>query len=91
MVKRKVVGVRLLVPCRDPDRLPTCLKGKSGYPSQDWLSIYKNGVWVLLGLLALHHLPRRISTYLPVDLTGLSGLKDGIWEESKTRVNYDEI
>ena len=74
-MKRKAVGMRLLAPCRDLNRLPICLKDKPGYPSQDLLSIFKNGVWVLLGLLALHHLPRRISTYLPVDLTGLLGFK----------------
>ena len=68
-------GLGLLDSCRDLNRLPICLKGKSGCPSQDSLSICKNGVWVLLGLLALHHLPRRISTYLPVDLTGLLGFK----------------
>ena len=67
-------GSPCLMNC-DLNRLPICLKGKSGCPGQDLLSIYKNGVWVLLGLLALHHLPRRISTYLPVDLTGLLGFK----------------
>ena len=83
-MKRKAVGMRLLAPCCYLNRLPICLKGKSGYPSQDLLSIYKNGVWDLLGLLALHHLPRRILTYLPVDLTGLRGLGDRIWKREQS-------
>ena len=79
-----LLGMGLLVSRRDLNRLPICLKGKSGCPGQDLLSIFKK--WCLgLTWFTSPSPPPAEDFNLPASLFDWSFgvLRDRIWEREQ--------